>query len=71
MQNWQGIEFPAGPKDWAKFEKNNETTALNVLYVPPNTKKISVAYKTKYNHKCKNQVNLLMITDGNKWHILL
>ena len=64
MQNWQGIEFPAGPKDWAKFEKNNETIALNVLCVPPNTKEISAAYKSKYNHKRKNQVNLIMITVG-------
>ena len=21
--NWEGIEFPAGPKDWIKFERNN------------------------------------------------
>ena len=20
--NWEGIEFPAGPKDWKKFERN-------------------------------------------------
>ena len=32
--NWQGIEFPAGPKDWEKLEQNNETIALNILYVP-------------------------------------
>ena len=27
---------------------------------------IRLAYKSKYNHKRKNQVILLMITDGNK-----
>ena len=43
MYNWEGIEFPAGPNDWEKFEKNNETIALNILYVPPNTKEIRVA----------------------------
>ena len=42
MYNWEGIEFPAGPNDWEKFEKNNETIALNI-YVPPNTKEIRVA----------------------------
>ena len=21
--NWEGIEFPGGPKDWIKFERNN------------------------------------------------
>ena len=29
---------------------------------------INIACKSKYNHKCKNQVILLMITDGKKWH---
>ena len=32
--NWEGIEFPAGGKDWKKFEQNNKTIALNVLYIP-------------------------------------
>ena len=27
-------------------------------------------YKLKYNNECKNQVILLMITDGEKWHYL-
>ena len=64
-------KFPAGLKDWKKLEKNNETIALNMLYVPLNTKEILVAYKSKYKHKCEKQVILLMITDGNKWHYLV
>ena len=68
--NWEGIEFPVGSKDWKKFEQNNKTIALNILFVPYNTKTIRVAYKSEYNHKCKNQVILLMITDGNKWHYI-
>ena len=32
--------------------------------------KIRLAYKSKYNFKCENQVILLMITDGKKWHYL-
>ena len=31
--NWEGIEFPAGPKDWIKFERNNKKTALNILFI--------------------------------------
>ena len=31
--NWEGIEFPATQKDWKKFEQNNKTIALNILYV--------------------------------------
>ena len=68
--NWEGIEFPAGPKDWKKFERNNKTIALNVLFIPHNAETIRVAYRSEYNHKRKKQVILLMITDGKKWHYL-
>ena len=44
--------------------------ALNILYVPHNTEKICHAYKSKYNLTHENQVILLMITDGEKWHFL-
>ena len=44
---------------------------MNILFVLHNTKTISLAYKSKYNHKRKNQVILLMITDGKKWHYLV
>ena len=37
--NWKDIDFPSTSKDWKKFELNNEV-ALNILYVPHNTKKI-------------------------------
>ena len=36
--NWKDIDFPATSKDWKKFDLNNEI-ALNILYVPHNTKK--------------------------------
>ena len=59
-----------GPKDWETFEQNNKAIALNILFVPYYTEKIKVAYKLKYSHKRKNQVILLMITGGNKWHYI-
>ena len=37
--NWKGINFPAGSIEWQKFERNNDTIALNVLCVKHNTKK--------------------------------
>ena len=43
---------------------------MNILFVPHNTKTMSNAYKSKYNHKRKNQVILLIITNGKKWHYL-
>ena len=62
-------EFPSGQKDWKKFEQNR-TIALNILFVPHYTETIVIAYKSKYNHKRKNQVILLMIADGKKWHYI-
>ena len=42
--NWEGIEFPAGIKDWKRFEGNNKTIALNILFVPHN-EKTNLVYK--------------------------
>ena len=67
--NWKDIEFPPTSKDWKKFELNNKV-ALNILYVPHNTKRIQVAYRSRYNLTYAEQVILLMITDGVKWHYL-
>ena len=68
--NWSDIDFPSTSKDWKKFELNNEI-ALNILYVPHNTKKIQIAYKSKHNLSCDKQVILLMITNGENWHYLV
>ena len=68
--NWKDIDFPSTSKYWKKFELNNEI-ALNILYVPHNTKKIEIAYKSKYNLTTEKQVILLMISNGENWHYLL
>ena len=68
--NWKDIDFPSTSKDWKKFELNNEI-ALNILYVPQNTKKIHVAYKSRHNLTCEKQVILLMISNGENWHYLV
>ena len=47
--NWNDIDFPSASKDWKKFELNNESIALNILYVPHKTTKIHLAYKSKHN----------------------
>ena len=41
LYNWEGIEFPAGLKDCKRFERNNKTTALNILLAPHNEKTIN------------------------------
>ena len=68
--NWSDIDFPSTSKDWKKFELNNEI-ALNILYVPHNTKKIQIAYKLKHDLSREKQVILLMITNGENWHYLV
>ena len=65
--NWKDIDFPPTNKDWKKFELNNKV-ALNTLYIPCNTKKIQLAYRSRYNLTYNKQIILLMITDGEKWH---
>ena len=67
---WNETDFPPTGKDWKKFETNNKSIALNIFYVPYDTKKTSHAYKSKYNSTRENQVILLVITDGEKWHYL-
>ena len=37
--NLKEIDFPSHKKDWKKFELNNKSIALNILYVPYNTEK--------------------------------
>ena len=56
-------------KDWKIFESNNQI-ALNILYVPHNTKNINIAYKSKHNLTREKQAILLMISNGEKRHYL-
>ena len=46
----------------------NKTIALDILYIKQ--KKICVLCRSKYNNKCKKQVILLMINDGEKYHYI-
>ena len=43
----KGINFPSEKNYWKKFEKNNLTIALNVLYAKKD--KIYPAYVSKHN----------------------
>ena len=57
--NWEGINFPPEKDDWKKFEKNNVTIALNILYAKK--EKIYPAYISKHNSNCEKQVIPLMV----------
>ena len=45
--NSEDIKLPSQSNDWKKFERNNKTIGLNILYVPYNTKQIRPAYISK------------------------
>ena len=55
-------DFSSHQSDWEKFEQENTSIALNVLFVSHNSEEIKLAYKSNYN-KRKNQVILLMISN--------
>ena len=57
--NWEGINFPSEKDDSKKFEKNNVTIALNILYTKKETKYPD--YASKHNSNREKQVILLMI----------
>ena len=64
------VDFLPEQKNWKSSELDNTSITLNTLFVPYNTDKMRLAYKSKYNFKCENQIILLMITDGKKPHYL-
>ena len=59
------IDLSSHQRDWEKFEQENNSIALNVLFASHNNEEIKLAYKStylRYNIR-KNQVILLMIND--------
>ena len=68
--NWKGINRPSKMDDWKTFEKNNPTTAYNILYIK--RKEICPAYISKINSNCERQIILLMHPNKEKegWHYL-
>ena len=56
------IDFSSHQRYWENFEQENNSIALNVLFVSHNIEEIKLAYKSSYN-KRKNQVILLIIND--------
>ena len=64
LLNFKGvdIDFSSHERYWENFEQENNSIAINVLFVPHNSEEIKLAYKSSHN-KRKNQVILLMIND--------
>ena len=62
--NRKGIRFSSEKDDWKKFEKNNVTIALNVLYAKKEN--VYPAYVSKHNSNREKHVILLMIPNGER-----
>ena len=62
----EGIDYPSENDDRKKFEKNNQTNALNVLYAKKNYISL-LCFKT--TQTMKNNF-FLMIPNGEGWHYI-
>ena len=57
-KNWKkpvDTNFSSHQREWEEFEQNNTFIALNIVFVPHNSKEIKLAYKSNYK-KRKTQV---------------
>ena len=59
------IYFSSYQKDWEKFEQNNTSIALNVLFSSQNNEEIKLAYKSEHSFKRENTVVLSMTNDND------
>ena len=68
---WEAINYLAKMYDWKKFEKNNPSIAVNVLYIKE--KEILPVYISNHNSSREMQIVLLMIQHELKdgWHYLV
>ena len=55
-------DFSSHQKYWENFEKENNSIAINTLFLSYNSEEVKLAYKSIFN-KRKNQVILPMIND--------
>ena len=63
---WKDIDFLSHQKDWKKFKQNNNSIALNILFISRKSEELTLAYELEHNFMQENQVLLLMINDGPK-----
>ena len=67
---WKGMYYSSKIDNLKTFEQNNPTIALNILYIKE--REICLAYISKINSNCEEQIILLMIPSEEKegWHYL-
>ena len=62
------MNYLSGKNDWKSLEKNNPKIALNVFYIKEMN--IYPAYISKHNLNHEDEIILLMIPNGVRWHYL-
>ena len=63
---WKEISFLSHAKDWEKFQTNNKSIVLNLLFVKNDKKELKKAYISNYNFSHENKAILFIITDEQK-----
>ena len=58
-------DFSSHKRDWENFEQNNESIAINVLFLSQNSEEITLVYKSEHNLERENRVLLLIINDDD------
>ena len=46
----EDTDFSSHQRDWKKFEQNNESIALNVLFASQNSEEITFVYESEHNY---------------------
>ena len=59
-------DFSLHKRDWENFEQNNESIALNVLFLSKDSEEITLLYKSECNLERENKVLFLMINDDDE-----
>ena len=59
--NWEGINYPSKIDDWKKFEQNNPTIALNILYIKErNTPRIPNGEKEGWHYLSVKKLSAIL-----------
>ena len=58
-------DFSLHKRDWENFKQNNESIALNFLFLSKDSEEITLLYKSEHNYNRENKVLLLMINDDD------
>ena len=59
-------DFSSHKRDCKNFEQNNESIAINVLFLSQDSEEITLSYKSEYNSEREYKVLLLMINDDDE-----